>query len=75
MTDSLTPSVSSDNLRSLKRLKAILDYAVSDGKLCQVDMQRINAEVYADGRVSPEEAELYRSIVIERFKRGELEVG
>lgn len=60
--------------QDLATLQVILEHAIADGKISRQEMDGIRAAVFADGKMSIAEAELYRTFIIEKFKRGELEI-
>ncbi len=67
------PALSSQELKELDRLKSVIQAAVSDGKLSGTELADIQAQVRADGKVTPAELELYRKLVTEKVAAGELE--
>lgn len=66
-----------EELQQLEKLKSIIERATADGKITIDDYQKIQTEIYAHGKSSPEqfyrEIELYRSLIQEKLEKGELE--
>lgn len=65
--------LSPQELRDLAKLKGLIERAVADGKLSKQELEDIQAQTFADGKVLVEELDLYRKLVTEKIERGELE--
>lgn len=61
-----------EELKELEKLKAIIEQAVADGRLTRYEMDRINATIHADGKVTPEELTLVQELVHQKIQAGEL---
>ena len=59
--------------RDLEKLKAIIERATADGKISRQELDAIKAAQFADGKISIAELELYRTLILERVEKGELE--
>lgn len=60
--------------QQLDRLKQVIEQVTADGKLTQVEIERIKAVVWSDKVVSPEELEVITKMVREKIASGELAV-
>jgi hypothetical protein len=59
--------------RALEQLKAIIERATADGKISRQELDSIKAAQFADGKISIAELELYRTLILEKVEKGELE--
>jgi uncharacterized membrane protein YebE (DUF533 family) len=64
---------SPEDLKDLAKLRAIIERAIADGKLTRQEMESIQLEIRADGKVTFEELELCRKLIWEKIRNGELE--
>lgn len=64
---------SPEDLSNLAKLRAIIERAIADGKLTRQEMESIQLEIRADGKVTFEELELCRELIWEKIRNGELE--
>ena len=62
-----------EELKELDKLKAIIESAISDGKLTGAEFDRIKAAIGADKKVSYEEIQLVRQLIYDKIASGELE--
>ncbi|MEE3719043.1 hypothetical protein V2H45_20060 [Tumidithrix elongata RA019] len=62
----LTP----DELQSLKKLHAVIDRAIADGKISQYEMELIDRTIHADGKVLVEELALVRQLIQDKLDSG-----
>lgn len=58
----------------LDRLQRVIEQATADGKLTQLEINRIKSIVWSDGEVSPEELEMVNKLVKEKIASGELAI-
>jgi len=66
------PAPTPEELADLDKLKAVIDRAVADGKVTQGELAQIRQVVTHDGKITPQEVELYRTLIIEKINKGEL---
>lgn len=66
------PDPTPEELEDLEKLKAVIDRAVADGKITQGELAQIRRAVTHDGKITPQEVELYRTLIIEKINKGEL---
>lgn len=66
-------TLSEEEKAELDHLKKIIETAIADGVLTATEMARIKQQMAADGKVSPEELELYRLLVQEKIDQGLLD--
>ncbi len=64
---------SPEDLNNLDKLKAIIERAIADGKLTRQEMESIQFEMRADGKVTVHELELCRKLIWQKIRTGELE--
>ncbi|WP_448573619.1 hypothetical protein [Trichothermofontia sp.] len=64
-----------EELEDLDKLKAVIDRAVADGKITQGELAQIRQVATHDGKITPQEMELYRTLIIEKINKGELSWG
>ncbi len=69
------PAPTPEELEDLEKLKAVIDRAVADGKITQGELAQIRAVTTHDGKITPQEVELYRTLIIEKINKGELTWG
>lgn len=69
------PAPTPEELEDLEKLKAVIDRAVADGKITQGELAQMRAVVTHDGKITPQEVELYRTLIIEKINKGELSWG
>ncbi|MEG5040941.1 MULTISPECIES: hypothetical protein [unclassified Microcoleus] len=62
-----------EETRQLEKLQVQIERAVADGKISKQEMEDINRAIWADGKVSVEEVELYRMLVTDKIVVGEVE--
>ena len=62
-----------EELQDLAKLRAVIERAIADGKLSQQEMSDIKSQAWADGKITPEELELYTALILEKIRSGELE--
>jgi hypothetical protein len=67
------PKPSPEDIRALEQLKITIERAIADGKLSRQEIDRIKANMSADGKVTFDELELYRTLVQEKINQGQLE--
>jgi hypothetical protein len=69
----LTP----EELQKLEKFKRMIEHAVADGKISKQDIQDLQNVELASGKQNSEllqhELELYRTLVTEKLRAGELE--
>jgi hypothetical protein len=69
----LTP----EELQELEKFKRMIEHAVADGKISKQDIQDLQNVELASGKQNSEllqhELELYRTLVTEKLRAGELE--
>ncbi|WP_448561734.1 hypothetical protein [Trichothermofontia sp.] len=66
------PVPTPEELEDLDKLKAVIDRAVADGKITQGELAQIRQVVTHDGKITPQEVKLYRTLIIEKINTGEL---
>ena len=64
---------SPEEIKQLEELKRIVEAAVSDGRLSQSEMEHIKNFALAHKKLIREELQLYRTLVLDKIERGELE--
>lgn len=69
------PAPTPEELEDLDKLKAVIDRAVADGKITQGELAQIRQVVTHDGKITPQEVELFRTLIIEKINQGELTWG
>ncbi|MEG4027634.1 MULTISPECIES: hypothetical protein [unclassified Microcoleus] len=62
-----------EETRQLERLQVQIERAVADGKISKHEMEDIKRAIWADGKVTVEELELYRMLVTDRIFSGDVE--
>jgi uncharacterized membrane protein YebE (DUF533 family) len=62
-----------EETRQLEKLQVQIERAVADGKISKQEMEDIKRAIWADGKVTVEELELYRILVTDRIVAGEVE--
>jgi uncharacterized membrane protein YebE (DUF533 family) len=62
-----------EETRQLEKLQVQIERAVADGKISKQEMEDIKRAICADGKVTVEELELYRTLVTDRIVAGEVE--
>ncbi|MEG3985482.1 hypothetical protein QUA08_32590 [Microcoleus sp. T3B2] len=62
-----------EETRQLEKLQAQIERAVANGKISKQEMEDIKRTIWADGKVTVEELELYRILVTDRIVSGEVE--
>jgi uncharacterized membrane protein YebE (DUF533 family) len=62
-----------EETRQLEKLQVQIERAVADGKISKQEMEDIKRSIWADGKVTVEELELYRILVTDRIVAGEVE--
>ncbi|MDB9311542.1 hypothetical protein PN462_00405 [Spirulina sp. CS-785/01] len=58
----------------ISKIRALVERAISDGQLTRDERDDIQAAIYSDHKVSPEECELWRQVQ-EKIWRGEIRIG
>ncbi|NJN20403.1 MAG: hypothetical protein HC812_03325 [Leptolyngbya sp. RL_3_1] len=66
--------ISKAELDDLDKLKALIEQAISDGILTAAEKRSLEAAIFADGKVSPEELELMQALVWDKLSSGELKM-
>ena len=62
-----------EETRQLEKLQVQIERAVADGKISKQEIEDIKRAICADGKVTVEELELYRTLVTDRIVAGEVE--
>jgi len=62
-----------EDLENLDKLKAVIERAIADGKLNETEKQQIKAAAWANGKITPQELELIRNLILEKIRNGELQ--
>ncbi|MBD0341025.1 MAG: hypothetical protein ICV61_09075 [Microcoleus sp. Co-bin12] len=62
-----------EETRQLEKLQVQIERAVADGKISKQEMEDIKRAIWADGKVTVEELELYRILVTDKIVAGEVE--
>ncbi|MEG4940059.1 hypothetical protein [Microcoleus sp. F4-D5] len=62
-----------EETRQLEKLQVQIERAVADGKISKQEMEDIKRAIWADGKVTVEELQLYRILVTDRIVAGEVE--
>ncbi|MEG3910402.1 hypothetical protein QT979_00510 [Microcoleus sp. w2-18bC1] len=62
-----------EETRQLEKLQVQIERAVADGKISKQEMEDIKKAIWADGKVTVEELELYRMLVTDRIVAGDVE--
>ncbi|MEG4201932.1 hypothetical protein [Microcoleus sp. Pol12A5] len=62
-----------EETRQLEKLQVQIERAVADGKISKQEMEDINRAIWADGKVTVEELELYRMLVTDKIVSGDVE--
>ncbi|MBL1179381.1 hypothetical protein [Pantanalinema sp. GBBB05] len=63
---------SPEELRDLEKLKMIIERAIADGKISKSELDAMKTQAWSDGKITPEELELYSSLVLDKIRTGEL---
>lgn len=58
--------------QELEKLRAIIAKATTDGIITKGERDRISATMRADGKVTPEELELVKTLINQKVRTGEL---
>jgi uncharacterized membrane protein YebE (DUF533 family) len=69
---STTPQPTTQELQDLDTLKALINQALSDGKITRQELHEIHAFILADGKISDEEAVMMSSMIMAKVKTGEI---
>ncbi|KGF72786.1 hypothetical protein DO97_04680 [Neosynechococcus sphagnicola sy1] len=64
---------SPETLQDLKKLQAMLEWAIADGKISQAEVTAFMTAARSDGKVSVDELGLYRTFVLDKIAKGELD--
>lgn len=64
----------SQELQDLEKLKALIERAVADGKISPDEIKSIKATMWSDHRITPQELDLMRTLVSQKFESDELEL-
>ncbi len=67
----LTPK----EIQHLNRLKALIKQATLDGVVSAEERQNIIHAIFEDHKVTPEELQLYRELIEDKVKAGDLDIG
>jgi len=62
-----------EETRQLEKLQVQIERAVADGKISKQEMEDIKRSIWADGKVTVEELQLYRMLVTDRIISGDVE--
>ncbi len=62
-----------EETRQLEKLQVQIERAVADGKISKQEMEDIKRSIWADGKVTVEELQLYRILVTDRIVAGDVE--
>lgn len=62
-----------EETRQLEKLQVQIERAVADGKISKQEMEDIKRAIWADGKVTVEELQLYRILVTDKIVAGEVE--
>jgi len=64
---------SPEDLENLDKLKAVIERAIADGKLTETEKQQIRTVAWSNGKITPQELELVRSMILDKLHSGELQ--
>lgn len=62
-----------EELQDLARLKTAIEQVIANGKVSKAECERIKGIMWADGKITPEELELCRTMIYNKISNGELE--
>lgn len=62
-----------EELQDLARLKKAIEQVTANGKVSKAECERIKGIMWADGKITPEELELCRTMIYNKITAGELE--
>lgn len=65
----LTP----EEVQELDKLKTLINRVVADGKVFGEEFESIQQKMAEDGKVSRQELDLLRTLVLEQIQKGELQ--
>jgi len=55
-----------------RKLHAVIDRAIADGRISKYEMEQIDRSIYADGKVLVEEITMVRQLVKDKINDGSL---
>ncbi|MFB2837044.1 hypothetical protein [Floridanema evergladense] len=62
-----------EELQELGKLKTAIEQIIANGKISKEECERIKRIMWADGKITPEELELCRTMIYHQITIGELE--
>lgn len=62
-----------EELLDLEKLKVVIEQAIADGRLTQDEVSRIKTAAWADGKITVQELNLVRELVVQKMREGEIE--
>jgi len=62
-----------EELQDLEKLKTAIEQVIANGKVSKAESERIKTMMWADGKITPEELELCRTMIYSKINAGELE--
>ncbi len=62
--------LTADELQSLKKLHAVIDQAIADGKISKYEMDLIDRTINGDGKILVEEVALVRQMIRDKLDSG-----
>lgn len=62
-----------EELQDLERLKKAIEQVIANGRVSKAECDRIKGMMWADGKITPEELELCRTMIYSKIDTGELE--
>jgi hypothetical protein len=68
-----TQSPTPEELHDLQKLTVVLEKAIADGVISQNELKTFKTHAWADGKVTPEELQLLRDMVLSKITSGELQ--
>jgi hypothetical protein len=67
-----TPDLSPGEAKELEHLKQVIERAIADGVITKAERDNINAIMWADKKVTPQELDLLRTMIREKVAAGDL---
>lgn len=65
--------LTTEELQSIERLKVVICRATANGRVNRTELDSINAQIHEDHKVTYEELEVFREMVLAKIQAGELE--
>jgi hypothetical protein len=66
------PAPTTEELHDFEKLRTILERAIADGILTDGEVKRYKTQAWKDGKITPQELQLYQELVLAKIATGEL---